>query len=960
MLFWLIAGPEWANCQQYILKNYGLSDGLPSKVVYDLAIGRNGLLWIAAEGGLLTYDGSQFTIDPVPQLANTEILTIDLMRDGSLLCLDLNGRLINIIGQQVLDLMPAKEMTNFHGVKAKENVLGELLVFRGYNYWLWSEKNLEKRKLIKKGRLSQIDWPHEIELINDTVFVVNTKSQVLFIDNYKIREYTKPKQLWYMESMISILNNNLIFSAHNKFWTLDPITFEISPTLTQLTNQIDEELLGLWPIGQKLWIDTRSKIYEAQIIDGKWKVTLVIKNVIPGKIIQDWQGNTWLTSITDGLFCVPDQAELLRFFVKESDIDKVTADPSGNIYCHTSKGRLEKYNTDLQLGASILTDNNTYKTYFLEYDQYSDQIYFGTNQTAVFSKDLKFNNLLWVGTSPKALSASPAGTIVVSDAAGGIINRTGGQQKVLNQRCYSHLIIDEELIYFGTIDGLYEYNNGNESVKILEEFDYDIRSLAKDKYDRIWIGTQGNGVHVWNKMDESLTLIDHEKGLLDNRCKKILIDENSAWVSSARGITKISIDDFNEVFILKNEIGLPEGGVNDFTQRKNDLVIATEDGLLLVDKMIGNQKDSLRLNYLSFEYNGEVNAPKDSILLKKDWRGLKFNFQGIDFKNFGAIIYSYKLEGIDQDWVSTQAAYVQYSSLPAGIFKFYLKAKSPNCIEISLPTILIEVPKKFKETFWYALVIFLLSALVVAGIVWYFFKNYQERNQFEKQINEARLSAIRSKMNPHFVFNAINSIQDFVMNNNKRDANRYLVTFSRLMRNVLNASTRQFVTLEEELNTLELYLSLEQLRFDHELETFIEVDNSVNKNDVLLPPMLLQPHVENALKHGLMHKLGKGMLKIRIFARADYLQFEIEDDGVGRTSAAEFGKQRRPEGYVSQGSELVKDQIKLVNIITGKVNTVEINDLYDKDGKAVGTKVVIKFYEAKFKDSLARAGHINL
>jgi len=215
------------------------------------------------------------------------------------------------------------------------------------------------------------------------------------------------------------------------------------------------------------------------------------------------------------------------------------------------------------------------------------------------------------------------------------------------------------------------------------------------------------------------------------------------------------------------------------------------------------------------------------------------------------------------------------------------------------------------------------------------------------------LTALRAQMNPHFIFNALNSIQDFIIQEDKRSANRYLSRFSKLMRNVLDASDKDNISLKKEIEYLELYLSLEALRIDDDFEYKFDIDDSVNVNNNLIPSMLLQPYVENALKHGLMHRDGKKELTIRFSKNCpikglleNHLFCEIEDNGIGRTASMKINEQNG-RVYQSKAMSLTQDRIDLLNSADTSKLGLEINDLKNEDGTAAGTKVNICIFQSK-------------
>jgi tetratricopeptide (TPR) repeat protein len=246
---------------------------------------------------------------------------------------------------------------------------------------------------------------------------------------------------------------------------------------------------------------------------------------------------------------------------------------------------------------------------------------------------------------------------------------------------------------------------------------------------------------------------------------------------------------------------------------------------------------------------------------------------------------------------------------------------------------------------WIMLGIVLISILI-AVVVYLFFKRYQAR-QFIKnqQIEHDRLELenrlLRVQMNPHFIFNSLNSIQNFVAHNETGSAEIYLAKFASLIRSILQSSVQSIISLEEEIKILRLYLELEKLRFNNKFDFNIHIEDSVDEEFMEVPPMLIQPFVENSIKHGIAHRQDdKGLIYIDIRYVDKFLYCTVTDNGVGRKKASEL-KQHVP-GYKSMGMQLTSDRLKLLKQQLNLDIRVDFEDLYDENQNAIGTKVNIR------------------
>ena len=215
-----------------------------------------------------------------------------------------------------------------------------------------------------------------------------------------------------------------------------------------------------------------------------------------------------------------------------------------------------------------------------------------------------------------------------------------------------------------------------------------------------------------------------------------------------------------------------------------------------------------------------------------------------------------------------------------------------------------------------------------------------ELADINQQLAEVQLAALRSQMNPHFIFNALNSIKKFVIANEPANAEKYLGKFSRLIRTILDNSRTGMVTIEKELQLLKLYLDLEQLRFGTKLTYRIDVDENINLSDTQIPSMIVQPFVENAMLHGIMHREDGGEVTIAFLQHVDWLEIMIEDNGVGREKSAEY-KSENTEPHHSIGIEVATKRLKALKKNNDTPAGITIIDLTDDSGEGCGTKVVI-------------------
>jgi LytS/YehU family sensor histidine kinase len=265
------------------------------------------------------------------------------------------------------------------------------------------------------------------------------------------------------------------------------------------------------------------------------------------------------------------------------------------------------------------------------------------------------------------------------------------------------------------------------------------------------------------------------------------------------------------------------------------------------------------------------------------------------------------------------------------------------------------VKKPFWQTYWFIAGSIVFTVAVIYTVMRlrekYIRKNEQrikakeiELLSLSNDLSKSRLVALRSQMNPHFIFNALNSIQQFVLQGNVDDANRYLAQFARLQRDILNACDQDFIILEKEIDMLSHYLQLEQLRSNNGFQFRISMDEGIDAEEIKIPPMLIQPFVENAIWHGLQLSKGDKLVSINFFlGKNDCLCCVIEDNGIGRKAAMERKMANNHHADESKGIKLIEDRLSLLRQQYRQPFEVSIKDVMTAQGVVHGTSVKVSF-----------------
>lgn len=321
----------------------------------------------------------------------------------------------------------------------------------------------------------------------------------------------------------------------------------------------------------------------------------------------------------------------------------------------------------------------------------------------------------------------------------------------------------------------------------------------------------------------------------------------------------------------------------------------------------------------------------------------KITFWPIRIINF--FKYKYRLIGLDTTWQEKSDNNVEYARLDPGNYTFeVIGINNDGNTSSQISHFSFTVLQPFYSTFWFIGSI----ALFLSGIGYSFYRlrisSIQSKEKlkraYDKQLSELEMKALRAQMNPHFIFNSLNSIQKFIFEKDEFAASQYLTKFSRLIRLILNQSNQEYITVEGEIELAKLYIELESLRFDKSFNFVLEIDPSINQF-WLLPSMIVQPHLENAIWHGLLHEPNNGQLSLR-FKGLNSTQFQIiiEDNGIGRTKAALLrSKQLLKEK--SFGLTISKDRLTNLNRIYPNKASLVIEDLYDENQLPNGTRIIL-------------------
>ncbi|MFY8019951.1 MAG: ligand-binding sensor domain-containing protein [Bacteroidia bacterium] len=518
-----------------------------------------------------------------------------------------------------------------------------------------------------------------------------------------------------------------------------------------------------------------------------------------------------------------------------------------------------------------------------------------------------------------------------------------------------NLIADENgNFYIATAKGLYYFNKEKAEISSVllsrNGRKLHVTSVLKKENGDLLIGTINQGLY-YKKKNGSVENFTTEKGLSNNNVYALQsgINKDMIWLSTNSGISKLNLKDFtfksydvndglqgNE-FNERNSIQLPDGrlifgGVNGLTYFYPD--------------DIKDDTNNCQVEIKSFSVFDKFYDSKDEIFLNYDQNYINIEYVALDFNLSGNNRFMYQVNGLNGEWTDAgNRRFASFAQLAPGSYEFKVKASnSDGVFSNKIASVRFIIAKPFWTRWWFRIAMILFFAGVVAAIIYWRVKNViheeQEKIKVSGMMGELELKALRAQMNPHFIFNSLNSIQDFVLNHQGMEAAKYLSKFARLVRMILDNSESTFITISQKIEFLRLYIELESLRMDNGFEFHLSLDKAVNMDDQI-PTMVIQPYVENAIWHGLQYKKSHRILKLHISVEDEnFVKCVVEDNGIGREEAFKIKKQKG-KTHESKAMKITEERIEILKKLYGFGPSVEIIDLFD-DGIACGTKVILK------------------
>ena len=495
--------------------------------------------------------------------------------------------------------------------------------------------------------------------------------------------------------------------------------------------------------------------------------------------------------------------------------------------------------------------------------------------------------------------------------------------------------------YFPAIDSSVSYFSDDSVSHGL--FSNNVKDITQDIYGNIWL--INNNLQKYIPENDTFISYGYAYGLITNELASLLSDnEGNIWVGSVnQGLFK-----FNPVELkftqYKKQDGLKS---NSFTQarlklKSGELFFGSTNGFNIFKPKDIVNNDSIPTPYFGrlYVFDHIVSHDLDkqkNIILEHNENVFTIELLSSDLINPERYSYQCMLVGYDKNWVDIddKQRIVRYAAVPAGSYELkYRVGNRTGTWSDKTSIIQFKIKSPYYLTWW-----FIALAIVSFTILLILFIKKREVDLKQRHRNlKLQQRVFRLQMNPHFMFNSLLAIQNFIYQNNRKDAGNYLSDFAKLFRLILNNSKSEFILLDKEVETLNLYLKLQALRYPNKFTHNIFIDDKIDAELTMIPPMLAQPMIENALEHGLFFKKGKGNIDIRFIYKGSKLLFEVEDNGVG----LELAKQKNisKTKHKSSALDITRERIKVLGKRHGYFAVFEIKEVKDAHGKVKGTKVM--------------------
>lgn len=935
--------------QEFNFKNLTTELALPSQETYFVFQDSKGYVWVSTEFGLMKYNGNQSQlIDLKSNHINEAVYAIHEDSKGIIRLVTSKQRLLEYSNENIVEPQYSKKLVSLINnpkdfiysivMVGNELILNSKYQTYGVNLTKGStliHSKTEKNSLNDRKSLCYLikskDKKNFTPLKINFDLNVDGKKNVMQKVNLDLLDWRnrtlKIKDTYYLS-----LGNLLLVINSNGDYTIQKF-----PNLILSLNQDAKEglYIGLFKNGLRYYpnpTDFQNYIHS-------------LENFSVSSSIIDYEGNLWCSTLEKGIYFCANREVLIYNkypdFRRKANLLKTVND---KVFISTHLNDLSSINkttvniSTLKLEVQLeMTDFDYFEgKYYLTNKAFLSSSKNGIDFKKIKLKGLyrsffqltKYNNKLYALNGEEILEIKNDSIIDIN--------------KKLNIIAKKFIGFTNSDFLIGGQNGLYLSDFKNNKLKKFKGIESEITVLAKDQIDNYWIGTKGEGLFILQKNKLRRKIIaknNNPKYITD-----IKIANNIVWVTTNIGLFKLG----SKIEKIDYKDGLLSNDCNKIVLNENIAYVSSVDGLCSFNSTTNFKNYVVPKFYLKKINNKKAPSRLSKINLNYDYTKLDLEFDILSFKKSEDNSLVYKIIGLNECYKSTNHHIISLENLPPNRYTLVVHASNSGFNSKTKPILIeLNINKPYWDTWWFKLLSFVIAALLFFMLYTIKIKKIKqkeaEKTKLNNLISQSQLKALQAQMNPHFIFNAINSIQKFILNNNQNEAYKYLSKFSKLIRLVLENSEENTITIEEEIKMLELYINLEQLRFKNKFKSVIILDDAIDANHFYIPTMIIQPHIENAIWHGIMNleEHQKGVLTISFKQiNSHKIIITIEDNGVGREKTSNNSIEKNHKSF---GHQLINKRIDIINKNEKSEHkiTLSVEDLFPTKNPT-GTKVSIE------------------
>ncbi len=972
--------------QEYIFRQFTTKNGLPSSQIFHVFQDSKGYIWFATDNGISKYNGYEFAnFDINDGLVETSISEIYEDKAGKIWFIGIEGSLAYSVNNEIISY-------KYNNILSK--ILPDNPVYLKSNFYVddnedvyISIKSLDLIKIDKVGKITEFKntAPSRSTL---SIYNLGNNAYISAIKSRNIETPEKPFNLLLnkksgKEVMIELPVKDITYPHHtfeefindSSFWfSSGNKVFFIQNNKVIKTYTFENEVVWM-SFNKKSELNVCSINEGVKVYNVKNEQIILKHHHLNGytvtSVLYDKHGSYWFTTLNNGVFQLSSE--------NYQKLGQKTGLLNKGIKCIETIGDTVYFGGDdpgigitseMKIDYLSVPGINKVLPKAILFDKSQNQLVIATNKFLYLLKNNQLSTIKnHMASAPEYLGNHFNAVCAISDNTGGywIGGGIGFFYVKYNQVIFNSLInknfkvrvnslfLDKNnTLWLGCKDGLRKYKDGKLSYLGDDFEELKTRILDIKQYNQtLVLATKGKGILFFD--GKSIERITKKDGLSSNMITSLAICENMLWAGSLNGLNYIKLpNDENDDFIVEKPFELSGFEVNQIKSGKNKMYLATNEGIVICypnhnDDQVSNQP----LYFTSFVINGKNLEVKEKYHLKNNQNNISISFEALNYKTSTPIEYKYKLEGLDANWTYSQKREVNYFNLKPGKYNFVVKVKnmkgSWNDEKKSISIVI--APSLWQTTpFKIGSILLALVLLILIYSIWQ--ANARKKMHLERSVHNYKLKTLWGQMKPHFIFNTLNSINNYIISNEAVSASKYLTKFSALIRKILDYAQYDTINLEEELNTLELYMKIEALRLKQKFDYTITVDETIDSHNTYLPGLILQPFVENSIWHGIQPLDRKGTIKIKISKKESNLVIEIIDNGIGREQAM-LNSKNIGSLNKSYGAKIARERLNLFASKKKKKAIVEYSDLITSVG-VIGTKVKIIIPLVSWQGALVR------